>query len=148
MKLKLKDILEAYKALQYATIVTLEDSEQRAFFKLNRHIYATVKPYMDEEKEVLERLKPANFNELLELQPSVEAGTASSEDVVKFASAMNAYQRTVNNHLSSLLNAEHDLAIEPIAEAVWVKVQKENKWSFAKLNAVSVFTKYDESCDS
>lgn len=144
MKLKLKDILEAYKALQNATIATLEDGEQRTFFKLNRHIYATVKPYMDEEKEVLERLKPANFNELLELQPSVEAGTASSEDVVKYASAMNAYRRTVNNHLNPLLDAEHDLAVEPLAEAVWMKVQKENKWPFAKLNAVSVFTKYDE----
>lgn len=144
MKLKLKDILEAYKALQNTTIATLEDGEQRAFFKLNRHIYATVKPYIDEEKEVLERLKPANFNELLELQPSVEAGTASVEDVVKYASAMNAYQRAVNNHLNPLLDADHDLAVEPIAEAMWMKVQKENKWPFAKLNAVNVFTKYDE----
>ena len=144
MKLKLKDILEAYKALQNTTIATLEDGEQRAFFKLNRHIYATVKPYMDEEKEVLERLKPANFNELLELQPAVEAGTADTEDVVKYAAAMNAYQRAVNNHLNPLLETEHDLAVEPIAEAVWLKVQKENKWPFSKLNAVSVFTKYDE----
>ena len=134
MKLKLKDILEAYKALQNATIATLEDGEQRAFFKLNRHIYATVKSYMDEE----------NFNELLELQPSVEAGTADAEDVVKYAAAMNAYQRAVNNHLDPLLDAEHDLAVEPIAEAAWLKVQKENKWPFAKLNAVNVFTKYDE----
>ena len=144
MKLTLRKINKAYEALKDARISTLETAEQSQMFKINKAIYAHFTRYDAERKEVMERLKPQGFEELGEIESKIQAGCAERDESLRYITAISAYKRNADKHLNPLLDEEHDLNVEPIDEAVWQKVMKENKWTFEQYNAVEVFIKQEE----
>lgn len=144
MKLTLRKIVKAYEALKDARISTLETGEQSQMFKINKAIYAHFTRYDAERKEVMERLKPQGFEELGELEAKIQARCADRDEGIRYVTAITPYKIAVDRHLDSLLDEEHELPVEPIDEAIWQKVLKENKWSFEQYNAVEVFIRQEE----
>lgn len=144
MKITLRSINNAYEALKGATINSLDHKEQAAIFRINRAIYAHVTRYDEERKDVSERLKPADYEELLEINQRRIAGKCTNEEAVRCIVGINTYDRAVTKHLIPLLDEEHELKVEPIAEDTWRKVMKENSWPFEKYNAVDIFMVHEE----
>jgi hypothetical protein len=141
MKLSLRKIIEAYDALKNARISTLETAEQSKIFKINRAIYAHYARYDAERQDIMERLKPQEFDEMAEIESKIQAGCAERDESLRYIAVMTPYRRAINQHLKPLLDEEHDLNVEPIDEAIWQKVLKENKWTFEQYNAVEDFIK-------
>lgn len=144
MKLTLRKIVKAYEALKSSTITTLEIAEQSKIFKINRAIYAIYTRYDAERQDIMERLKPQGFEELAEIEAKIQARCADRDEGIRYVTAITPYKIALERHLDSLLDEEHDLNVEPIDEAIWQKVLKENKWDFEQYNAVEVFIKQEE----
>lgn len=144
MRLTLRKIVKAYEALKSSTITTLEIAEQSKIFKINRAIYAHYTRYDAERQDIMERLKPQGFDELAEIEAKIQARCADRDEGIRYVTAITPYKIAVDRHLDSLLDEEYELSVEPIDEAIWQKVLKENKWDFEKYNAVEVFIKQEE----
>lgn len=144
MKTTLQLIYNAYEALKGATINSLEGKEQADIFRINRAIYAHVTRYEAERNDIRERLKPADFDELMELNQLRIAGKCTHEEAVRCITGISIYDSAVSKHLTPLLEEEYELKVEPIAEDTWRKVMKENSWSFAQFNAVDIFMIHKE----
>ena len=144
MKATLRQMNNAYEALKGATINSLDHKEQAAIFRINRAIYAHVTRYDEERKDVSERLKPADYEELIEINQRRLAGKCTNEEAVRCIVGINAHDRAVSKHLTPLLDEEYELKVEPIAEDTWRKVMKENSWPFEKYNAVDIFMVHEE----
>lgn len=141
MKIALREIEKVAAALSGARITTLEESEQSLIFDLNCALRAVLKPYEEKKEDISTRLRPADFEELQDLQPKVEAGTATQEEVGHYITGLHAYTRSLNKHLKPLLDELHEVAVEPIDMSVWKKVLKENKWPIGVLNDLETVTK-------
>lgn len=142
--MKLKEIYSAYAALKGATIATLSEEAQGKVFRINRAIFPIVQKYEAERSDVCERLKPSDYDELIEIQSKAKANSATKEEAMRFFVSNDAYERSVEKHLRPLLEEEHELNIEALPEADLQKIMKENKWTFEKYNALDVFTKKEE----
>lgn len=141
MKIALREIEKVAAALSGARITTLEESEQSLIFDLNCAIRAILKPYEEKKEDISTRLRPADFEELQDLQAKIEAHTATQEETGRYITGLHAYARSLDKHLKPLLDEVHEIAVEPIDVAVWKKMLKENKWPIGVLNDLESVTK-------
>lgn len=143
MKLKLTEIIEAHTALKGSTINTLEVAEQKQVFRLNSAIYSVVKEFNEMREDIIDRLRPANQEELRDLQGKITAKTATPEEQAKYLVATHAHQAVIEEHLRPILREEREVKAEPIAMDVWEKIAKENKWPMGSMNAIESFAKME-----
>lgn len=141
MKIALREIKKVADALSGARIATLEDSEQSLIFDLNCALRTILKPYEEKKEDISTRLRPADFEELQDLQSKVEARTATREEHSRYLTGLHAYTRSLNKHLDPLLAEVYEVAVEPIDVSVWKKLLKENKWPLGVLNDLEAVTK-------
>lgn len=134
--MKLKEIVSAYKALGEAKVNSLEESEILKIVKARKAMRTIAEEYDAFLKDVQEKFKPENFEEL---QSKVQKwAELTDEEKVEINKLLKAYETSINNAIIAELEKEVDITVEKLNEDSITKLLKNNEWSTNKTDEISI----------
>lgn len=142
MKIKIKNIVEAYKVLGEAKVTKLEDSEIIKIIKARK----VMRPIADEFeaflKDTQEKFKPECWDDVQakvqRWQREGENTTLTDEEKRSVNTILVDYQNSVNKAVNEELEREVELNIETLKEESATKLIIENGWELKKLEEIEM----------
>lgn len=136
MKVTIKKIVDAYKALGEAKVTKLEESEVIKVVKARKAMRPIADDFEAFLKDVQEKFKPENWesiqNDLQQWQKLTEARRIELDIV------LSAYQKKINETVKDELEREVELNIATLKEESATKILVENGWSVGKLDEIEI----------
>lgn len=134
--MKLKEIVNAYKALGEAKVSSLEESEILKIVKARKAMRSIVEDFEAFLKDVQEKFKPENLEELqIKAQKWSEL---SDEEKMEINKTFRQYEQAMNAALLEEQEKEFELNIDKLSEESVSKLLKDNEWSINKLDEISI----------
>ena len=134
--MKLKEIVNAYKALGEAKVNSLEESEILKIVKARKAMRSIVEDFEAFLKDVQEKFKPENLEELqIKAQKWSEL---SDEEKMEINKIFRQYEQAINTALLEEQEKEFELNIDKLSEESVSKLLKDNEWSINKLDEISI----------
>ena len=134
--MKLKEIVNAYKALGEAKVSSLEESEILKIVKARKAMRSIVEDFEAFLKDVQEKFKPENLEELqIKAQKWSEL---SDEEKMEINKTFRQYEQAINTALLEEQEKEFELNIDKLSEESVSKLLKDNEWSINKLDEISI----------
>lgn len=120
MELKLKQCVSLHNLLNPAKLTKVDDVDKFKLIKLMKELKLIVQPYEDFEKDAKERLKPENFDKILEnaqkWQREGAETTLTDDEKIEVNTVLGKYERDVTECLTDELNKSVTLSIEAFSE--------------------------------
>lgn len=134
--MKLKEIVNAYKALGEAKVSSLEESEILKIVKARKTMRPIFEDFEAFLKDVQEKFKPENLEELqIKAQKWSEL---SDEEKIEINKIFRQYEQAINTALLEEQEKEFELNIDKLSEEAVSKLLKDNEWSINKLDEISI----------
>lgn len=134
--MKLKEIVNAYKALGEAKVSSLEESEILKIVKARKTMRPIFEDFEAFLKDVQEKFKPENLEELqIKAQKWSEL---SDEEKMEINKTFRQYEQAINTALLEEQEKEFELNIDKLSEESVSKLLKDNEWSINKLDEISI----------
>ena len=133
--MKLREIVNTYKLLGEAKVMNLSESEVLTIVVARKKMRKLATEYEAYLKDVQEKLKPENFEELV-----IKAQTwdnLSREERAEINMQLKVYEKKVNNIVDAELDKEVDIELEPLTEECLAKLIKMNGWTMNKIDELS-----------
>ena len=139
--MKIKEIVNAYKALGEAKVSNLEESEIRKVVN-NRKIMRTIAEEFEAFlKDCKEKFKPENWDELQQKiqqwQQEGEKTTLTEEERIVINKAIIKYQQLITKAIQDEEDKNVDITVEKLSEDSITKLLKHNDWPINKLDELS-----------
>ena len=139
--MKIKEIVNAYKALGEAKVSNLEESEIRKVVN-NRKIMRTIAEEFEAFlKDCQEKFKPENWDELQQKiqqwQQEGEKTTLTEEERIVINKAIMRYQQLITKAIQDEEDKNVDITVEKLSEDSITKLLKHNDWPINKLDELS-----------
>ena len=139
--MKIKEIVNAYKALGEAKVSNLEESEIRKVVN-NRKIMRTIAEEFEALlKDCQEKFKPENWDELQQKiqqwQQEGEKTTLTEEERIVINKAIIKYQQLITKAIQDEEDKNVDITVEKLSEDSITKLLKHNDWPINKLDELS-----------
>lgn len=139
--MKIKEIVNAYKALGEAKVSNLEESEIRKVVN-NRKIMRTIAEEFEAFlKDCQEKFKPENWDELQQKiqqwQQEGEKTTLTEEERIVINKAIIKYQQLITKAIQDEEDKNVDITVEKLSEDSITKLLKHNDWPINKLDELS-----------
>lgn len=136
MKVTIKKIVDAYKALGEAKVTKLEEAEVIKAIKARKAMRPIAEEYDEFFKDCQEKFKPEDWdniqNDLQQWQKLTEARRIELDIV------LSAYQKKINETVKDELEREVELNIATLKEESATKILVENGWSVGKLDEIDI----------
>lgn len=136
MKVTISQATNAYNALGAAKTTTLEHADVLAIIKARR----VLRPIVEERdafvKDAMEKFKPADYDELVAIEH--KGKDATDEEKKKHYEGVTAYYQAVNEAAEAEFAKDVDLELPVISEDALAKLVKENGWSMAQADELSI----------
>lgn len=136
MKAKVKQIVGAYNALGEAKTSTLESSDVLSIIKARRAMRPIVEDYEAFVKDAIEKLKPADFDALVEIER--KGDKATNDEKAYHNENVAKYHKAIEDAINEEFSKEVELGLPKLSDEVQVKLLKENSWSAARLDNLSI----------
>lgn len=136
MKAKVKQIVDAYNALGEAKTSTLESSDVLSIIKARRAMRPIVEDYEAFVKDATEKLKPADFDALVEIER--KGDKATNDEKAYHNENVTKYHKAIVDAINEEFSKEVELELPKLSDEVQVKLLKENSWSAARLDNLSI----------
>mgnify|MGYP003420952439 FL=1 len=134
--MKLKEIVNSYKAFGEAKVNSLEESEILKIVKARKAMRSIVEDFEAFLKDVQEKFKPENLEELqIKAQKWSEL---SDEEKMEINKIFRQYEQAINTALLEEQEKEFELNIDKLSEESVSKLLKDNEWSINKLDEISI----------
>lgn len=134
--MKVKDIVTAYKALGEAKTATLEMADILAIVKARRAMRPIVEDYEAFVKDVVEKMKPADFDKLVEIEQRLNEAT--DEEKQHHLKGVIAYRMACDKACNEEFSKDVDIELGKLSEDAQAKLLKENEWNVGKLDELAV----------
>ena len=139
--MKIKEIVNAYKALGEAKVSNLEESEIHKVVN-NRKIMRTIAEEFEAFlKDCQEKFKPENWDELQQKiqqwQQEGEKTTLTEEERIVINKAIIKYQQLITKAIQDEEDKNVDITVEKLSEDSITKLLKHNDWPINKLDELS-----------
>lgn len=119
--MKKKEAIELYKALNGCKLTGMVSSSKMIVLNNLRSLRPVSEAYESDVKEAIEKLKPEGFDELTkkarERNDSVSTGgksIMSAEELKEVSSAIESYNKEVNNFIEKILNEDAGIELEKL----------------------------------
>lgn len=142
MKLKTKEIVDAFKILDQAKYQKLSDEDKVRVWKITRKLGPIAGKFNEEKEDAEKKLIPYEnfFDEVqkaLKYQGLVEKGVKDNlplteEQHKKITQDWNNYQLLVIKATKELNDKEEDIEFEPITEDAFGCLMNSNDWTFGQ----------------
>ena len=136
MKVTIKKIVDAYKALGEAKVTKLEEAEVIKVIKARKAMRPIAEEYDEFFKDCQEKFKPEDWdniqNDLQQCQKLTEARRIELDIVLR------TYQKKINETVKDELEREVELNIATLKEESATKILVENDWSVGKLDEIDI----------
>ena len=116
-----KEAIELYKVLNGCKLTGMVSSSKMIVLNNLRSLRPVSEAYESDVKEAIEKLKPEGFDELTkkarEHNDSVSTGgkpTMSAEELKEVSSAIDGYNKEVNDFVEKILNEDAGIELEKI----------------------------------
>lgn len=136
MKAKVKQIVGAYNALGEAKTSTLESSDVLSIIKARRAMRPIVEDYEAFVKDATEKLKPADFDALVDIER--KGDKATDEEKAYHHEHVTKYHKAIVDAINEEFSKEVELELPKLSDEVQAKLLKENEWNVAKLDELAV----------
>lgn len=134
--MKLKEIVDAYKALGEAKVHNLEESEILKIVKARKVMRQYAEEYDTFLKDCQEKFKPENFDEI---QSKIQKwDELTNEEKVSINKVLIAYQQSINNAVVEELEKIIDITFDKLNEDTISKLLKNNEWPINKLDELQI----------
>ena len=133
--MKLKEIVSTYKLLGEAKVINLSEEEVLSIVIARKKMRKLVMEYEEYLKDVQDKLKPENFNELIIKVQNWD--NLDKEEQIKINGQLKEYETKVNNLVKDELNKIVEIELEPLTEECLAKMIKMNAWSINKIDELS-----------
>lgn len=124
MTKKVDNIVSLYNILKEAKLTKLADADKYAIIKILRKLRPTAEKFEEDKKEAQEKLKPENWDEIVEKanlwRKENNSNRLTADEVEYFVK--------VNECLGEELEKEVEIDITTINEAVFEKLMASNDW--------------------
>ena len=142
MKVTVKQIVSAYKALDDAKVTKLEEIEVIKIVKARKVMRTIVEDYEAFLKDVQEKFKPENWDEIQtkiqQWQGEGENTTLSETERIEINKTIVDYTNKVNFAVKEELDKEVEIIIETLKEDSSTKLLVENNWELKKLDEIEI----------
>lgn len=119
--MKKKEAIELYKVLNGCKLTGMASSSKMIVLNNLRSLRPVSEAYESDVKEAIEKLKPEGFDELTkkarEHNDSVSTGgkpTMSAEELKEVSSAIESYNKEVNDFIEKILNEDSGVELEKL----------------------------------
>lgn len=119
--MKKKEAIELYKVLNGCKLTGMVSSSKMIVLNNLRSLRPVSETYESDVKEAIEKLKPEGFDELTkkvrEHNDSVSTGgkpTMSAEELKEVSSAIESYNKEVNDFIEKILNEDSGVEMEKL----------------------------------
>lgn len=134
--MKVKDIVTAYKALGEAKTASLEMADILTIVKARRAMRPIVEDYEAFVKDVVEKMKPTDFDKLVEIEKRLD--TATKEEKEYHLRGVVVYRAACDEACNEEFSKEVEIELGKLSEDAQAKLLKENEWNVAKLDELAV----------
>lgn len=133
--MKLKEIVSTYKLLGEAKVINLSEEEVLSIVIARKKMRKLVMEYEEYLKDVQDKLKPVNFDELVTKVQNWD--NLDKEEQTKITAQLKEYESKVNNLIKDELNKIVEIELEPLSEECLAKMIKMNAWPISKIDELS-----------
>lgn len=136
MKVTIKKIVDAYKALGEAKVTKLEEAEVIKVIKARKAMRPIAEEYDEFFKDCQEKFKPEDWDNIqkdLQQWHKLTEARRVELDII-----LNAYQKKINETVKDELEREVELNIATLKEESATKILVENGWSVGKLDEIDI----------
>lgn len=142
MKVKVKQVINAYKTLGDAKVTKLETAEVVKVVKARKAMRPIVEDYDAFLKDAQDKLKPENWDAMQEKiqkwQQEGENTSLTEAERVELNKAIIGYQKNVDGAVKDELVREVDIDIETLKEESVTQLLVENGWELKKLDEIEI----------
>ena len=130
MKLTLttSQIKDIHNLLLHSRSNSLDDADRIKIIILRQSVKTIGQSYTEFDNDARETLKFENFDTL---RAKAEAHVLAGEELLAWNIGVTNYMKSLNAALEVELAKEYCVEVEPISQAVFLKLSKENDWSNA-----------------
>ncbi|MBQ2855498.1 MAG: hypothetical protein IJE78_00445 [Bacteroidaceae bacterium] len=132
--MKVGKIVNAFRALEKATVSDLTAEERISVVKAMKVMRTTAKDFESFVEDLREKFKSENLEAIIR---KIQEGKGLTEDEVK---TFNEYNIPVSAAIREEEDKEVELDIPKVSEDAIVKMIGENKWSLSKLETFDFMT--------
>lgn len=136
MKVTIKKIVDAYKALGEAKVTKLEEAEVIKVIKARKAMRPIAEEYDEFFKDCQEKFKPEDWDniqkDLQQWQKLTEARRIELDIV------LSGYKKKIDEAVKDELERETELNIATLKEESATKILVENGWSVGKLDEIDI----------
>lgn len=132
--MKVGKIVNAYRALEKATVSDLTAEERISVVKAMKVMRATTKEFESFVEDLREKFKSENLEAIIR---KIQEGKGLTEDEVK---TFNEYNIPVSAAIREEEDKEVELDIPKVSEDAIIKMIGENKWELSKLETFDFMT--------
>ena len=132
--MKVGKIVNAFRALEKATVSDLTAEERISVVKAMKVMRATTKEFESFVEDLREKFKSENLGAIIR---KIQEGKGLTEDEVK---TFNEYNIPVSAAIREEEDKEVELDIPKVSEDVIIKMIGENKWNLSKLETFDFMT--------
>lgn len=141
-KMKLKEIVSAYKILGEAKVTKLEESEVIKIVKARKEMRKYSDDYEAFLKDVQEKFKPEDWDgvqqKIQQWQQEGEKTTLSESERINLNKVVIEYQQKIDKAVKEELEKEINITIEKLKEDSLTKLMIENGWELKKLDDLDI----------
>lgn len=132
--MKVGNIVNAYRALEKATVSELTAEERISVVKAMKAMRTTTKEFESFVEDLREKFKSENLEAIIR---KIQEGKGLTEDEVK---TFNEYNIPVSAAIREEEGKEVELDIPKVSEDAIIKMIGENKWELSKLETFDFMT--------
>lgn len=132
--MKVGKIVNAYRALEKATVSDLTAEERISVVKAMKAMRTTTKEFESFVEDLREKFKNENLEAIIR---KIQEGKGLTEDEVK---TFNEYNIPVSAAIREEEEKEVNLDIQKVSEDAIIKMIGENKWELSKLETFDFMT--------
>lgn len=132
--MKVGKIVNAYRALEKATVSDLTAEERISVVKAMKAMRTTTKEFESFVEDLREKFKSENLEAIIR---KIQEGKGLTEDEVK---TFNEYNIPVSAAIREEEDKEVELDIPKVSEDAIIKMIGENKWELSKLETFDFMT--------
>lgn len=132
--MKVGKIVNAFRALEKATVSDLTAEERISVVKAMKAMRTTTKEFESFVKDLREKFKSENLEAIIR---KIQEGKGLTEDEVK---TFNEYNIPVSAAIREEEDKEVELDIPKVSEDAIIKMIGENKWELSKLETFDFMT--------
>jgi hypothetical protein len=146
MKLKVNDILSAYKTLESSKYQKLSDDCKIKVWKISRSLAPVALKYSEEVTDAQKKLMPSedfssNLNKARRYEKLIAEGKndelpMSADEYNNFLEEFKAYSELITKALSDILEKEEEVTFEPVSESDFGKLMASNDWTLKEVSSL------------